>query len=99
MEGERQRADHERRIERLEQNDEKIFNSLEEVRKGQHTQELVNQKMDFTLDSINRERQIEKENKEENKKQFSQLKWLILGTMATLFGSLILAVIRSWLGI
>lgn len=99
MEGERQRADYERRIKRLEQNDEKIFNSLEEVRKGQHTQELVNQKMDFTLDSINRERQIEKENKEENKKQFSQLKWLILGTIATLFGSLILAVIRSWLGI
>ncbi|UXU51797.1 DUF2951 domain-containing protein [Staphylococcus arlettae] len=99
MEGERQRDDHERRIKRLEQNDEKIFNSLEEVRKGQHTQELVNQKMDFTLESINREREIEKENKEESRKEFKQLRWLIIGTIFTLLSSLILAAIRSWLGI
>ncbi|MDH9162057.1 DUF2951 family protein [Staphylococcus succinus] len=77
----------------------KLYDSLREIEKGQHTQELTNQKMDFTLDSINREREIEKQNKEENRREFKQLKWLITGTVATLLGSLILAFVRSWLGI
>ncbi|MDW8564725.1 DUF2951 family protein [Staphylococcus shinii] len=77
----------------------RLYNTLEEIKKGQHTQEMTNLKMDYTLDSINRERQLDKENKEQNKKEFRQLKWLIFGTVATLFSSLILAIIRSWLGI
>ncbi|MCE3399461.1 DUF2951 family protein, partial [Staphylococcus aureus] len=58
-----QRGDYERRLRRLEDNDEKIFSSLEQIKDGQHNQNLVNQKMNFTLDSINRERELEKENK------------------------------------
>ena len=46
---------------------EKLHNSLKEIEKGQHTQEITNVKMNYTLDSINREREIEKENREENK--------------------------------
>lgn len=78
---------------------EKLHNSLREIERGQHTQELTNQKMDFTLDSINKEREAEKQNKEESRKEFKQLKWLIIGTIFTLFSSLILALVRSWLGI
>jgi len=78
---------------------EKLHNSLKEIEKGQHTQEITNVKMNYTLDSINREREIEKENKEESRKEFKQLRWLIIGTIFTLLSSLILAAIRSWLGI
>lgn len=46
----------ERRLSRLEENDDKIFDSLDEIKNTQHSQNLINQKMDFTLDSINRER-------------------------------------------
>ena len=46
-----QRGDLERRVNRLEKNDEKIFSSLEEIKDGQHNQNLVNQKMNFTLDN------------------------------------------------
>ncbi|MGH2195757.1 DUF2951 family protein, partial [Enterococcus faecalis] len=47
MEENRQRCerDYESRIQRLEDNDEKIFASLEEIKVGQHSQELINQKM------------------------------------------------------
>ncbi|MEB6170359.1 DUF2951 family protein [Staphylococcus pseudoxylosus] len=78
---------------------EKLHNSLREIERGQHTQELTNQKMDFTLDSINKERETERLHKEESRKEFKQLKWLIIGTIFTLFSSLIIALIRSWLGI
>lgn len=78
---------------------EKLHNSLKEIEKGQHTQEITNVKMNYTLDSINREREIERENKEESRKEFKQLRWLILGTIFTLLSSLILAATRSWLGI
>lgn len=78
---------------------EKLYNSLEQIKQSQHTQELTNQKMDFTLDAINREHDIEKENKEQSQKDFKQLRFMMLGTVATLFGSLLLALIRSWLGI
>lgn len=82
-----------------ERSTQKLYDALDEIKKGQHTQEMTNLKMDYTLDSINREREIEKEHKKQSKKDFKQLKWLITGTVATLFGSLLLALIRSWFGI
>ena len=63
-----QGRDYETRIKRLEDNDEKIFASLEQIKDGQHNQELINQKMNFTLDSINREREIDKESKKKTAK-------------------------------
>lgn len=89
----------ERRIQRLEENDEKIFESLEEVRKSQHSQELVNQKMDFTLNSINREREIDKENKETNKKNIREIKMWVLGLVGTIVGTLVVAILRTLFGI
>lgn len=77
----------------------KLYDSMRMIEKGQHTQELTNQKMDFTLDSINREREIEKQNKEDSRKEFKKLQWLVTSTVATLFGSLVFALIRTWLGI
>lgn len=77
----------------------KLYTSLEEIKQSQHTQEKTNLKMDYTLNSINREREIEKENKKQSQKDFKQLRFMMLGTVATLFGSLLLALIRSWLGI
>ena len=37
-------GDYETRIRRLEDNDERIFASLEQIKDGQHNQELINQK-------------------------------------------------------
>lgn len=89
----------ERRIARLEENDEKIFSSLEQIKDAQHGQNLINQKMDFTLDSINREREIDKENKETNKKNIREVKMWVLGLVGTILGSLIIAILRTVLGI
>lgn len=77
----------------------KLYTSLEEIKQSQHAQEKTNLKMDYTLNSINREREIERENKKQSQKDFKQLRFMMLGTVATLFGSLLLALIRSWLGI
>lgn len=77
----------------------KLYASLEEIKQSQHTQEKTNLKMDYTLNAINREREIEKENKKQSQKDFKQLRFMMLGTVATLLGSLLLALIRSWLGI
>ncbi|MDT0715364.1 DUF2951 family protein [Staphylococcus chromogenes] len=89
----------ERRIARLEENDEKIFDSLEEIKNTQHSQNLINQKMDFTLDSINREREIDKENKETNKKNIREMKMYVIGLVGTIVGSLIIAILRTLFGI
>lgn len=99
MTNEYQRADHERRLTRLEEDNKKIFSSLDDIKKGQHSQELVNQKMNFTLDSINRERELNKKKDEESRKDFKQVKYLLLGTVATIGSSLLLAFLRSLLGI
>lgn len=99
MSSEYQRADYERRIHRLEEDNKKIFSSLDDIKKGQHSQDLVNQKMNFTLDSINRERELNKEKEKESRKDFKQVKYLLIGTVATIGSSLLLAFLRSWLGI
>lgn len=80
-----------------------ISNSLDDIKKGQHSQELVNQKMNFTLDSINSEREAEKkekrEQKKESKKDLKQMKYLSLGMIGTIITSLIVALARVWIGI
>ncbi|EKU50309.1 DUF2951 family protein [Staphylococcus massiliensis] len=108
MSDERQRMN-ERRLERLEKNDEKIFNSLEDIKNGQHTQELVNQKMTYTLDKINEDRDHEKkvkkererkyeEEKNNRKKDFKQIKFMVFGTVLTIIGSILWALIRMVFG-
>ena len=92
-------CDYETRIKRLEDNDERIFASLEQIKDGQHNQELINQKMNFTLDSINREREIDKESKRENRKNIKEMKRLMLGMVFSVAGSIIFAVIRMGFGI
>ena len=94
-----QRGDLERRVSRLEVNDEKIFTALEQIKDGQHNQNLVNQKMNFTLDSINRDRELDKENKKENKKNIKEIKMWVLGLVGTIVGSLIVAILRIVFGI
>ncbi|PTF04396.1 hypothetical protein BUY45_03990 [Staphylococcus devriesei] len=94
-----QRGEYDRRLKRLEDNDEKIFNSLEQIKDSQHNQNLVNQKMNFTLDSINRERENEKEQKQENQKNIKDIKMWVLGLVGTIFGSLIIALLRMVFGI
>ncbi|GGG87648.1 DUF2951 family protein [Staphylococcus pragensis] len=99
MEDKSQRHDYESRIKRLEDNDEKIFASLEKIRDGQHNQDLVNQKMNFTLDAINREREIETQNKKENQKNIKELKMWVLGLIGAIGTSLVVAVLRMFFGI
>ncbi|PTG34045.1 DUF2951 family protein [Staphylococcus chromogenes] len=86
----------ERRLSRLEENDDKIFDSLDEIKNTQHSQNLINQKMDFTLDSINREREIDKET---NKKNIREMKMYVIGLVGTIVGSLIIAILRTFFGI
>ncbi|QDW87867.1 MULTISPECIES: DUF2951 family protein [Staphylococcus] len=89
----------ERRLSRLEENDDKIFDSLDEIKNTQHSQNLINQKMDFTLDTINREREIDKDNKEANRKNIREVKMWILGLVGTIAGSLVIAILRTLFGI
>lgn len=77
----------------------KIFDVLDDIKKGQHSQDLVNQKMDMTLDSINRERETEKETKKEQRKDFKQIKYLFIGMVGTVGTSVLVAAIRLWIGI
>lgn len=99
MTNEFQRAEHERRIKRLEENDEKIFSSLEQIKDAQHSQNLINQKMDFTLDAINRERENDHERKKENNRNIREMKMWVLGLVGTIVGSLVIAFLRILLGI
>lgn len=55
--------------------------------------------MNFTLDSINREREIDKENKRENRKNIKEMKRLMLGMVFSVAGSIIFAIIRMIFGI
>lgn len=71
---------------------EKINDSLREIERGQHTQELTNQKMNFTLDAVNKER-------EESKKRFSRLSWLIISGIVTILTSAIWTALRMWTGL
>ncbi|MEB7823437.1 DUF2951 family protein [Staphylococcus chromogenes] len=89
----------ERRLSRLEENDDKIFDSLDKIKNTQHSQNLINQKMDFTLDAINREREIDKDNKEANRKNIREVKMWILGLVGTIAGSLVIAILRTLFGI
>ena len=82
-----------------EEETRKIFDVLDDIKTGQHSQELVNQKMNFTLDSINRERELDKETKKENRQDMKKMKYWMLGLIGTLGTSLLLALIRTWLGI
>lgn len=87
----------------------KIFESLDTIKDGQHSQDLVNQKMDFTLNSINRERELDAEDKKkrieerkeaerESRRDLKQMKYLSFGMIGTVGTSLIVALVRTWLG-
>lgn len=76
-----------------------VFKSLDEIKKGQHSQDLINQKMDFTLESINRERELDKEAKQDQKKDMKKIKWYVISVVGTIGTSLVIAVVRMWIGI
>lgn len=78
---------------------DRLFHSLEEIKTGQHSQELTNQKMNFTLDSINRERELDKEAKKEQRNDMKKIKYWSLGLIGTVATSMIVAALRLWLGI
>ena len=76
-----------------------LTNTINMVKDNQADQALINQKMDFTLDSINLDREREKEDKQKRDEQFLWLKRWIMGLVGTLAGSLVYAAIRFFLGI
>lgn len=55
--------------------------------------------MNFTLDSINREREIDKESKKKIVKNIKEMKRLMLGMVFSVAGSIIFAIIRMIFGI
>ena len=100
----------ERIYERIDETEKKsaeqinrVYESLEQIRSGQHSQELTNQKMDFTLDSINREREEEKERREKERKRLDGYMKILVGGLVTLiFGivsSIAISLIQAWLGL
>ncbi|EVF30733.1 DUF2951 domain-containing protein [Staphylococcus aureus] len=93
------RHEHEWRIRRLEENDETMLSTLNEIKLGQKTQEQVNIKLDKTLDAIQRERQIDEKNKKENDKNIRDMKMWILGLIGTIFSTIVIALIRTIFGI
>ncbi|UXR73288.1 DUF2951 domain-containing protein [Staphylococcus sp. IVB6238] len=76
-----------------------LTSTINMVKDNQADQKLINQKMDFTLDSINNEREQEEENKKERDEEMKKLKWYIFGLIGTLGSSLAFAAIRMFLGI
>lgn len=76
-----------------------LTSTINMVKDNQADQKLINQKMDFTLDSINAERELEKESKKKRDEDFKWLKRWIIGLIGTLGGSLVFAAIRMLLGI
>ncbi|MBB2534588.1 DUF2951 family protein, partial [Staphylococcus aureus] len=77
---------------------------LNEIKLGQKTQEQVNIKLDKTLDAIQKEREIDEKNKKENDKKendknIRDMKMWVLGLVGTIFGSLIIALLRMLMGI
>lgn len=82
---------------------QKITASLESIKDGQHSQALLNQKMDWTLTTINDEREREREAKiktETNtKRDMKAIRNMVLGMILTIVGTLLLTLIRMWLGI
>ncbi|EVC07949.1 TPA: DUF2951 domain-containing protein [Staphylococcus aureus] len=93
------RHEHEWRIRRLEENDETMLSTLNEIKLGQKTQEQVNIKLDKTLDAIQRERQIDEKNKKENDKNIRDMKMWILGLIGTIFSTIVIALLRTIFGI
>ncbi|MCQ1446906.1 DUF2951 domain-containing protein [Staphylococcus aureus] len=91
--------EHEWRIRRLEENDKTMLSTLNEIKLGQKTQEQVNIKVDKTLDAIQKEREIDEKNKKENDKNIRDMKMWVLGLVGTIFGSLIIALLRMLMGI
>lgn len=76
-----------------------MLSTLNEIKLGQKTQEQVNIKLDKTLDSIQKEREIDEKNKKENDKNIRDMKMWVLGLVGTIFGSLIIALLRMLMGI
>lgn len=74
-----------------------MLSTLNEIKLGQKTQEQVNIKLDKTLDAIQKEREIDEKNKKENDKNIRKM-W-VLGLVGTIFGSLIIALLRMLMGI
>ncbi|HDB5687759.1 TPA: DUF2951 domain-containing protein [Staphylococcus aureus] len=93
------RHEHEWRIRRLEENDKTMLSTLNEIKLGQKTQEQVNIKLDKTLDALQRERQIDEKNKEENDKNIRDMKMWILGLIGTIFSTIVIALLRTIFGI
>lgn len=79
--------EHEWRIRRLEENDKTMLSTLNEI------------KLDKTLDAIQKEREIDEKNKKENDKNIRDMKMWVLGLVGTIFGSLIIALLRMLMGI
>lgn len=76
-----------------------MLSTLNEIKLGQKTQEQVNIKLDKTLDAIQRERQIDEKNKEENDKNIRDMKMWILGLIGTIFSTIVIALLRTIFGI
>lgn len=74
-----------------------MLSTLNEIKLGQKTQEQVNIKLDKTLDAIQKEREIDEKNKKEN--DIRDMKMWVLGLVGTIFGSLIIALLRMLMGI
>lgn len=96
---------HEESIERLTQrfeesdkkNSEKnkqIFETLDKIKESQHTQEIGNLDLKYTMNNINDYIKKEDKTKEENRKDTKQIKYIVIGAGLTFLSSLGIAIIQ-----
>lgn len=76
-----------------------LTNTINMVKDNQADQKLINQKMDFTLDSINLEREREKESKQQRDEDFKWLRRWIIMLVGTIGSSLAVAILRFFFNI
>lgn len=93
------RREHEWRIMRLEENDKTTFEKLDRIEQSLRAQEKVGDKLDRTLDEMKRNREDEEKNKEKNAKNIRDIKMWILGLIGTILSTIVIAVLRTILGI
>lgn len=73
---------------------QKIFDTLDNIKDSQHTQEIGNLDLKYTMKNINDYIKKEDRSKEESRKDTKQIKYIVIGAGLTFLSSLIIALVQ-----
>lgn len=71
-----------------------IFDTLDKIKESQHTQEIGNLNLKYTMKNINDYIQKEDKSKEENRKDTKQIKYIVISSGIAFVSSLAIAIIQ-----